>query len=98
MRILGTINDQSFIAQVSTQEIDFLAGKQIGSSKGYYGERQICAGTTFNIVEAFNQIHRNDKRKREVESLRATLNAMIVGLDMIEPLIDEPKLEASNGE
>jgi hypothetical protein len=92
MKIVGTINSQDFLAQLSAQEIDFLAGKRIGTIEGRYEHiRAIPSGTTFNIVKAFDQIHRNDRRKSEVESLRATLKAILVGLDMIEPLIEEPK-------
>jgi hypothetical protein len=71
----------------------------VGSKLGYYdSDRKICTGTIFNIVKAFEQIHRNDQRKKEIESLRATLNAMLVGLDMIGPLIDEPKPEEKPAE
>ena len=94
MKIIGTINSQDFLAEISAQEIDFLAGKRIGTIEGRYDHiRAIPTGTTFNIVKAFDQIHRNDRRKNEVESLRATLKAILVGLDMIEPLIEEPKVE-----
>ena len=99
MKIIATVNSRNFIAELSISEIDYLAGKKIGDDKGYYGnERSVTTGTTFNIVKAFEQIHRNNQRKREVESLRATLNAMLVGLDMIEPLIEEPKTEETPGE
>jgi hypothetical protein len=94
MKIIATVGDGSFIAELSYQEIDYLAGKKIGDATGYYSsDRKIRSGTTFNIVKAFEQIHRNDRRKNEVESLRATLKAILVGLDMIEPLIEEPKVE-----
>jgi hypothetical protein len=91
MKIIGTIDSQNFLAEISAQEIDFLAGKRIGTIEGRYDRiRAISTGTTFNIVKAFDQIHRNNQRKSEVESLRATLKAILVGLDMIEPLIEEP--------
>lgn len=94
MKIIATVGDGSFIAELSYQEIDYLAGKKIGDATGYYSsDRKIRSGTTFNIVKAFEQIHRNDRRKNEVESLRATLKAILAGLDMIEPLIEEPKVE-----
>lgn len=92
MKIVATVGDGKFLAEISYQEIDYLAGKKIGDATGYYSyDRKITSGTTFNIVQAFEQIHRNDRRKNEVESLRATLKAILVGLDMIEPLIEEPK-------
>jgi hypothetical protein len=99
MKIIATVDHRMFIAELSITEIDYLAGKKIGANEGYYNnEREITAGTTFNIVPAFEQIHRNDHRKREIESLRATLNAMLVGLDMIGPLIEEPKVEENTAE
>jgi hypothetical protein len=99
MKIVATVGDGKFLAELSYQEIDYLAGKKIGSDDGYYSyNRKISTGTTFNIVEAFDQIHRNDQRKREIESLRATLKAILVGLDMIGPLIEEPKTEEKTAE
>jgi hypothetical protein len=99
MKIVGTIGSQDFLAQLSAQEIDFLAGKRVGTTEGRYDPiRAIRTGTTFNIVKAFEQIHRNDRRKSEVERLRATLKAILGGLDMIEPLIEEPKVEEPAGE
>jgi len=92
MKIIGTIGDGNFLVEATFREIDYLAGRTVGSKQGYYeSDRKITSGTTFNIVKAFEQIHRNDRRKSEVESLRATLKAILVGLDMIEPLIEEPK-------
>ena|ERR1700677_1078785 len=97
MKIIATVDDRTFLAQLSVQEVDFLAGKKIGSDKGYYGnERTICAGTEFNIVEAFDQIHRNDRRKDDVERLRQGLVFLLNGLDMLKPLIEEPKPEVTS--
>ena len=94
MKIIGTIGDGNFLVEATFREIDYLAGRTVGSQQGYYSSnRNIQTGTTFNIVKAFEQIHRNNQRKSEVESLRATLKAILVGLDMIEPLIEEPKVE-----
>jgi hypothetical protein len=96
MRIIGKSNSFMFLAEISAAEIDLLAGKKIGNGQGGYchnEERVIPTGTIFNIEKAFEQIHRNGQRKREIETLRATLNAMLVGLDMIGPLIEEPKVE-----
>ena len=97
MRIIGRSNPFMFLAEISSAEIDLLAGKKIGSGQGeYYSnqERIIPTGTVFNIERAFEQIHRNQQRKREIENLRATFNAMLCGLDMIEPFIEEPKPES----
>jgi hypothetical protein len=101
MKIIAKSGPNLFLAQLTTKEIDLLAGKQVGEGVGGYyrnEDREIRFGTTVNIVGAFVQIHRNNQRKREVESLRATLNAMLVGLDMIEPLIEEPKPEEASAE
>jgi hypothetical protein len=101
MKIIAKSGINRFFAELTTTEIDLLAGEKIGEGiGGYYRneDRDIPAGTKFNIVQAFEQIHRNDQRKREVDSLRATLNAMLVGLDMIGPLIEEPKPEEKPAE
>jgi hypothetical protein len=91
MKIIAKSGTRSYILEATSQEINFLAGR--GLCQGKFGdERELpyLLGTTFNIVKAFEQIHRNNQRKSEVESLRATLKAILVGLDMIEPLIEEP--------
>jgi hypothetical protein len=99
MKIIGTIGDGNFLVEATFREIDYLAGRTVGSQQGYYSsDRKIQTGTTFNIVKAFDQIYRNNQRKSEVESLRATLKAILVGLDMIEPLIEEPKPEEKAAE
>jgi len=91
MKIVGTISTDCFLAEVTVEELDYLAGKKLGTEGNYRSGRIIKTGTSFNIVPIFAQIHRNGQRKREIDSLRATLNAMLVGLDMIEPLIEEPQ-------
>lgn len=100
MKIIAKNGSCSFLAEISAAEIDSLAGKMVGRWSEDYcrTDRKIEMGTTINIPAVFAQIHRNDQRKREVESLRATLNAIIVGLDMIEPLIEEPKPEEQEAE
>ncbi len=97
MKIIAKSRNRFFLAEISAQEIDFLAGKEIGkrvdSGYSHNVDRDIQPGTTFNIIPAFTQIHRNGQRKAQVESLRQTLNAMLIGLDMAEPLIEEPPPE-----
>lgn len=94
MKIIANIDNRRFIAELSTQEIDFLAGKKIGSESGYYStERNISAGTTFNIVKAFDQIHRNKQRKGEIDVVRKTLEGVINSLDIIDRFIEEPPVE-----
>ena len=92
MKIIATVDNRKFIAELSLEEIDYLAGKKIGEDKGYYGnERTITSGTTFNITKAFDQIYRNGQRKREIETVRKTLEGVINSLDIIEPFIEEPQ-------
>lgn len=91
MKIIATVGDGTFIAKLNYQEIDYLAGETIGDSSGYYSsDRKIRSGTEFNIVKAFQQIHRNNQRKGEVDTVKKTLQAVLAGLDMIGPLIEEP--------
>lgn len=94
MKIIANIDNRRFIAEVSTQEIDFLAGKKVGEDNDYSGlNRAIVPGTTFNIVKAFNQIHRNNQRKSEIETVRRTLEGVINSLDIIDRFIEEPPVE-----
>lgn len=93
MKIIASVNEYEFIAQLSKQEIDFLAGKRIGYDEGYYGHRKINAGTTFDIIKAFGQIHRNDQRRNDVETVRKTLEGVLNSLDIIDRFIEEPKTE-----
>ena len=98
MKIIATVGDGTFIAKLDLQEIDYLAGKKLGENGYYSYDRKIPSGTEFNIVEAFAQIHRNQRRKDQVETLRQTLNLMLAGLDMAKPLIEEPQVEELNAE
>jgi hypothetical protein len=91
MEIIGSVNKSEFLLKASYEEIKRLAGKDLGRAGEYWHQREILSGTRFNIVSAFDQVLRNDRRKKEIESVRATLQAVIVGLDMIEPLLEEPK-------
>jgi hypothetical protein len=94
MKIIAKSGPRNYILEASSEEIDKLAGTLICKDKyGQEGELIYVVGAKFNILKAFDQIHRNDQRKREIETLRATLNAMLVGLDMIGPLIEETKVE-----
>ncbi len=96
MKIIATVGNGNFLAELSYQEIDYLAGKTIGDSGGYYSyDRKIVSGTKFNIIKAFEQIHRNGSRKQEIEMVRKTLEGIINSLDIIEPYIEEPKVEES---
>ena len=92
MKIIATVGNGTFIAELTYQEIDYLAGKTVGDSSGYYSyDRRIPSGTKFNIVEAFEQIHRNNQRKGEIETVKKTLQAVLAGLEMVDSLIEEPK-------
>jgi hypothetical protein len=100
MKIIAKSGTRTYLLEATSQEIDFLAGYNL--CRNSYGQENeppsYVIGQKFNIVKAFEQIHRNNKRKSEVESLRATLKAILVGLDMIEPLIEEPKVEETTTE
>ena len=94
MKIIGKAGARIYILQAASEEIDYLAGRCI--CKGQYGDdkqMEYVLGTEFKIIEAFDQIHRNERRKAQVKSLRDTLNAMLAGLEMSEPFIEEPKPE-----
>ena len=93
MKVIAKTGDGSFLLEATTQEIDYLAGKTIGhrNDSFYTCKREIPTGTTFNIVKAFEQIHCNERRRGQLHTLRQTLQLMLSGLEMIDPLIDEPK-------
>ena len=93
MKIVGTIDTDKFLAEVTVEELDRLAGKKLGTEGNYSWQRIISTGTTFDIVKAFDQIHRNNQRKQEIEVVRKTLEGVINSLDIIEPFIEEPKVE-----
>jgi hypothetical protein len=84
MKIIARTGPFGFLAEISAEEIDLLAGHQIG------GDCRLELGTVFNITEAFQQIHRNQARKREIETIRATLMGIVNTLDLIGPFIEEP--------
>lgn len=98
MKIVATISSNTFLAEVSASEIDFLAGKRIGREGTYSWDRTIQTGTTFNIVNAINQVHHDKRRKVEIETVRKTLEGIINSLDIIEPFIEEPKVEETPAE
>jgi hypothetical protein len=94
MKILAKSGPRTYLLEAASEEIDFLAGKQIcKDSCGQENQPQHVLGTKFNIVDAFVQIHRNNNRKKEVEAVRRTLEGIINGLDLIGPFIEEPKPE-----
>jgi hypothetical protein len=96
MKIIAKSGTKLFLAELTAAEIDYLAGRKVGAGVGGYyqnEDREIKPGTTFNIVPAFVQIHRNDQRRAQVQNVRDALTAMLTGLDMIEPLVEEPKPE-----
>jgi hypothetical protein len=99
MKIIAKSSTRTYLLEATSEEVDKLAGRNV--CRGKYGdEKELCyvIGTEFNIIEAFDQIHRNDNRRAQVENVRQTLNAILVGLDMIKPLIEEPKTEETTTE
>lgn len=94
MKIIAKSGTRKYLLEATSDEVDALAGRAI--CRGQYNEErhiEYVIGTNFNITEAFVQIHRNDRRRAQVTNVRETLTAMLTGLDMIEPLIEEPKTE-----
>jgi hypothetical protein len=94
MKIIAKSSSKTYLIEATSDEVDKLAGRQVCC--GQYGDQrqlEYVLGTKFNITEAFAQIHRNERRRAEVKYLRDTLSAMLVGLDMVEPLIEEPSTE-----
>lgn len=99
MKIIAKSGNRSYIVEATSQEIDFLAGKSIcGGKFGEEKDPNYILGTQFNIIQAFDQIHRNDKRKEEIERVRQALTFALNGLDMVGPLIEEPKPEEKETE
>ena len=91
MKIIAKTGEYTFLLEASADEIDRLAGKQIGKAGAYSWQRDIPFGTEFNIIKAFDQIYRNGQRKREIETVRKTLEGVINSLDIIDPFIEEPQ-------
>lgn len=98
MKIVASITSTKFLAEITVEEMEFLAGKQVGYKGNYWYERNIPVGTEFNIVKAFGQIHRNDNRRKEIETVRKTLEGVLNGLDIVDRFIDEPKTEETPAE
>ena len=95
MKIIAKTGDATFLLEATADEIDRLAGKKIVRTPNQYEswKKEVFFGTEFAIIPAFDSLYRNNQRKREVETLRATLKGMLNGLDLIEPFIEEPKVE-----
>lgn len=101
MKILGTVKSDTFLAEITTAEIDFLSGKKIGEdvSSGYYNmTRRIYSGTEFNIGAAITQIHYDQARKDNIARARQTLELILKTLEMAESFIVEPKPEDTKAE
>lgn len=100
MKIIAKTGDATFLLEATADEIDRLAGKKIGNNgpSDYCWVRNINFGTEFNIIKAFDQIYRNGQRKREIETVRKTLEGVINSLDIIDPFIEEPTSEDSTQE
>lgn len=91
MKVIGRVGTESYLVEATVQEIAALADCKVTHSET---TEAVKVGTIFNVKEAFAQIHRNDKRKNEVATVRQQLQAIITQLDMVEPYLDEPKPEA----
>ena len=94
MKIIARSGVRKYLAELTVEELNYLAGESIGKPfGGYYSndDYEIKIGTTFNITKAFEQIHRNKQRKGEIITVRKTLEGVINSLDIIDPFIEEPQ-------
>jgi len=99
MKVIGKSGTRKYLLEATSEEIDKLAGRSVCQGS-YHDERQIeyVLGTEFKVIDAFDQIHRNERRLAQVQNLRDTLSSMLTGLEMAEPFIEEPKPEQAAGE
>lgn len=100
MKVIARVDAGKYLVEATLQELASLADRKIHTDEhdpegSYQSSRRDCIkiGTEFKISNAWAQIHRNDKRKAEVQTVRKQLEAVITQLDMIEPFLDEPKPE-----
>ena len=109
MKIIGTTRS-GFLLDATAQEISALAGAQYRQvCRGYdndyltiYSEEcsqentnKLHIGDEFAISAAWEQIHRNKEREREIELIKKSLECAIHNLDMTVPFLKEtPKVEA----
>ena len=99
MKIIA-VTGNTVILEASIKEVNWLAGKDVVPTNSYNWEPSFRAvGVEFAIREAFEQIHRNDKRKEEIDHVRKHLEVIIAQLDMTVPFLSEPtiKPEESSG-
>jgi len=91
MKIIARVDRQTFLVQITADEMDALAGKSVGNNNYYErSQRDVEMGTTFNISAAWQRLNRDERRKEEVAVIRRQLQNLIEGLDIIEPFIEEP--------
>ena len=100
MKVIARVDARKYIVEASLEELAALANKKIVDTEhdpegSYSSSRRDCiaVSTTFEINKAWSQIHRNEKRKGEVFTVKRQLEAIITQLDMIEPFLEEPKPE-----
>ena len=93
MKVIGRVGDTDYLVQASVEEISALADKPVThrEERNWHNIDAVRVGTSFNVKEAFAQIHRNDRRKGEVATIRRNLEAVITMLEMTEPYLEEPK-------
>jgi hypothetical protein len=92
MEIVGTWG-RDVLVKATAEECDQLAGKTISFSGNYSWDRSIVLGTKFDITAAFSQIHRNEKRKEEIDMIRKSLEGAINNLDLVQNFLTEPQPE-----
>ena len=94
MKIIAKQRYNTFLIEATDEEINRMAGKEV-VQRDYQNQALPWAiGSEFNVIKAFDQIHRNNHRKKEIETVRKTLEGVLNSLDIIEPFIEEPPTES----
>lgn len=104
MKVIANAGGSKVILEATVTECDRLAGRPLGHrvDNSYTYQQEIRPGTVFDIVAAFDRLHRDSKRLSEVEHARQILSGVIAGLDIATPFLSEPEppapAEATEGE
>lgn len=104
MKVIARSAVDKYLVEATIYELGSLANRKIVDREhdpdgSYQSSSRDCirVGTEFNINDAWQQIHRNDQRKKEVATVRQQLTAIITQLDMVEPFLVEPELPKQEG-
>ena len=69
MKIIAKTGEYTFLLEASADEIDRLAGKQIGKAGAYSWQRDIPFGTEFNIIKAFAAVNKTPIAAGEISRI-----------------------------